>query len=241
MAKRGRKPSENKVKGYFLEEQEEAVVEYLSCESKEEKERIYNQKLRAPFDKMVESIIRRYKLYIPDETSGETFTDTISFLLTKMDKFKPNNKTKAFSYYGTICKNHLIGRIENYAKGQQKNLPYETMSAGFIDSIRYSDYNDNNARIASESITMLIERIDKMLNSPSEYKLKENEIKMGEALKNFLKNWDFVLSTDGSSKLNKNAVLFFLRDATGFDTKGIRDNMKKFKNEFYQIKKYLVS
>lgn len=241
MAKRGRKPSENKVKGYFLEEQEEAVVEYLSCESKEEKERIYNQKLRAPFDKMVESIIRRYKLYIPDESSGETFTDTISFLLTKMDKFKPNNKTKAFSYYGTICKNHLIGRIENYAKGQMKNLPYETMSAGFVDSIRYSDYNDNNARIASESIVMLIERIDKMLNSPSEYKLKENEIKMGEALKNFLENWDFVLSTDGSSKLNKNAVLFFLRDATGFDTKGIRDNMKKFKNEFYQIKKYLIS
>ena len=96
MAKRGRKPSE-KIKGYFLEEQEEAVLEYLACESKEGKEKIYNEKLRAPFDKMVESIIRRYKLYIPDETSGETFTDTISFLLTKMDKFKPGNKTKAFS------------------------------------------------------------------------------------------------------------------------------------------------
>ena len=240
MTKRGRKPSE-KIKGYFLEEQEEAVLEYLACESKEGKEKIYNEKLRAPFDKMVESIIRRYKLYIPDETSGETFTDTISFLLTKMDKFKPGNKTKAFSYYGTICKNHLIGRIETYAKGLQKNIPYESASEGFIDSIKYSDYNNTNAKIASESITMLINRIDEMLCNPSAYKLKENEIKMGQALKNFLENWDFVLSTDGSSKLNKNAVLFFLREATGFDTKGVRDNMRKFRNEFYEIKKYLIS
>lgn len=240
MAKRGRKPSE-KIKGYFLEEQEKAVLEYLSCDTKEEKERIYNQKLRAPFDKMVESIIRRYKLYIPDETSGETFTDTISFLLTKMDKFDPSSNKKAFSYYGTICKNHLIARIETYAKGIQKNIPYETASEGFVDSLRYSDYNNANAKIASESITMLINKIDEMLCNPSEYKLKENEMKMGEALKNFLENWDFVLSTDGSSKLNKNAVLFFLREATGFDTKGVRDSMRKFRNEFYQIKKYLVS
>ena len=130
LAKRGRKPSE-KIKGYFLEEQEEAVLEYLACESKEGKEKIYNEKLRAPFDKMVESIIRRYKLYIPDETSGETFTDTISFLLTKMDKFKPGNKTKAFSYYGTICKNHLIGRIETYAKGLHKIRKLQFVSSVF--------------------------------------------------------------------------------------------------------------
>lgn len=241
MAKRGRKPSPNSARGYFLDEQEQAVVDYLSCDSKEEKEKIYNQKLREPFNMMVESIIRRYKLYIPDEDSGDTFTDTISFLVTKMSKFKPGKHKKAYSYYGTICKNHLIGRLQDYSKDLQKNLPYETKSSDFIDSLRYSDYNNGNAKIASEAIELLMKRIDYMLENPSEFKLKENEMKMGKALKNFLENWDYVLSTDGSSKLNKNAVLFFLRETTDFDTKGIRENMRKFKNEFYKIKKYLIS
>ena len=91
------------------------------------------------------------------------------------------------------------------------------------------------------AVAMLIEKIDKMISDPSANGLKESEVVMGKALKNLLENWDFVLSTDGSNKLNKNAILFFLRENTNFDTKGIRDNMKKFKNEFYAIKEYLVN
>ena len=45
-------------------------------------------------------------------------------------------------------------------------------------------------------------------------------------------DWDFILTTDGSYKLNESAVLLFLKDATGMDAKGIRDNMKKFKKAF---------
>lgn len=240
MGKRGRKPNPNNSRFYFQDEQEQAVLDYLKADTKAEKDKIYNEKLRYAFNKMVESIIRRYKLYIPDETEEETFTDTISFLITKLDKFKPG-KSKAYSYYGTICKNHLIGRIQDYNKELLKNTPYDQSSSDFIDSIKYSDYNDSNSKVASEAVAMLIEKIDKMISDPSANGLKESEVVMGKALKNLLENWDFVLSTDGSNKLNKNAILFFLRENTNFDTKGVRDNMKKFKNEFYAIKEYLVN
>ena len=54
---------------------------------------------------MVESIIRRYKLYPPqDENFDETFNDTLSFLMTKIDRFNPNSGYKAYSYCGTVCK-----------------------------------------------------------------------------------------------------------------------------------------
>ena len=122
-----------------------------------------------------------------------------------------------------------------------KNTPYDQSSSDFIDSIKYSDYNDSNSKVASEAVAMLIEKIDKMISDPSANGLKESEVVMGKALKNLLENWDFVLSTDGSNKLNKNAILFFLRENTNFDTKGVRDNMKKFRNEFYAIKEYLVN
>ena len=40
--------------------------------------------------------------------------------------------------------------------------------------------------------------------------------------------------------INKNAILLFLREATGMDTKGVRDNMKKFKKEFLVIKSFVI-
>ena len=68
MAKRGRKPKENKQTGYFYKREEEAVLAYLSATTAEEKNEIYNTVLRPAFEKMAESIIRRYKLFVPNET-----------------------------------------------------------------------------------------------------------------------------------------------------------------------------
>lgn len=238
MAKRGRKPKESK-REYFGKEEEEAVLLYLSADTREEKNKIFEEHLRYPFEKMIESIIRRYKLYVPDEESGDTFNDTTSFLMTKMDKFKPGQH-KAYSYYGAICKNYLIGKIQNFAKTLERNPLYDTVSSEIANDLRYSCEPDRGAKIASESMEMLISRLGTMLNNPMKFSLKENEIKVGTALKNLLENWDYVLTTDGSNKLNKNAILFFLRESTGLDTKGVRDNMRKFKNEFYAIKDIVI-
>jgi hypothetical protein len=57
---------------------------------------------------MISSIIRRYKLYRKDMDFKEIHTDTHSFLMTKIDKFKPAKEKKAYSYFGTICKNYLM-------------------------------------------------------------------------------------------------------------------------------------
>lgn len=235
MTKRGRKTTKNSQKNYFTEEQEKAVLDYINSTDDVEKNRIYNEKLRFPFNKMVESIIRRYKLMIPDEEFEETFTDTLSFLITKIEKFKPG-KYKAYSYYGTICKNHLIGRIQEYSKNLQKNVSYSYSESTLSDSIKYSDYKDDNSEIASESFSGLIDKIGVMIEHPSDYKLKDNEIKVGKALKTLLENWDYVLSTDGSNKLNKHAILFFLRENTGLNSKAIREGLKKYKTEFHRIK-----
>ena len=89
MAKRGRKPNPNKKKEYFSEEEEMAVLMYLNSDDSSEKNRIYNDILKPAFEKMAESIIRRYKLYVPEETFEETFNDALSFIITKADKYRP--------------------------------------------------------------------------------------------------------------------------------------------------------
>lgn len=240
MAKRGRKPGTAKQKGYFYDAQEQAVLAYLGAETAAEKNEIYLEVLKPAFEKMIESIIRRYKLYIPNEEFDDTFNDTLSFLLTKADKFEPG-KFKAYSYYGTICKNYLIGRIQSYSKSLQRNPSYDSVMEEFNNNIRYSDAEDKNGEIASETVQRLIKRIGEMIDNPKENDLKENEVKLGRALKNLFENWEYVLTTNGSNKLNKNAILLFLRESTGLDTKGIRDNMKKYKKEFLIIKDFVIN
>ena len=237
MAKRGRKPSD-KPKGYFYEQQEQAVLDYLKAQTAEEKNKIYCDVLKPAFEKMVESIIRRYKLYIPNEEFDDTFNDTLSFLLTKADKFKPG-KFKAYSYYGTICKNYLIGRIESQATALQRSPSYDPVMEKFDNNIRFSEPQSDG--VANETVKRLVAEIKEMVSDPSKYDLKENEIKLGNALVTLFENWEYVLTTEGSNKLNKNAVLLFLRERTGLDTKGIRDNMRKFKKLFLIIKDAVIS
>jgi hypothetical protein len=87
MAKRGRKPSERK--GYFYEKEENAIIQYINEEDIIEKNKLFNDIIYPALTKMIESIIRRYKLFVPDEDFDQNFNDTISYLLTKISLFKP--------------------------------------------------------------------------------------------------------------------------------------------------------
>ena len=137
MAKRGRKPKSER-KGYFYEEQEEAVKKYLEAQDEEEKNAVFNEVLKPAFTKMIESIIRRYKLYVPEEEFEETFNDTLSFLSSKMNNFDPTKHHKAYSYYGTICKNYLIYKINQFKKKIERNEQYDDVYEKYQNNINYS-------------------------------------------------------------------------------------------------------
>ena len=124
--KRGRKAVQT---NYFDVREEDAVKAFLLAESFEEKNKIYNEYLRGPLDKMISSIIRRYKLYRKDMDFREIHTDTHSFLMTKVDKFKPSKNKKAYSYFGTICKNYLMGQIIKDQKETNRKVSYEDISS----------------------------------------------------------------------------------------------------------------
>lgn len=232
----GRKKNDTtKRKGYFYEEEEQAVLDYLNETDPIARDILFAEKLWVPITKMVESIIRRYKLFVPEESYEDTFYDTISFLITKLDKFEPG-KYKAYSYYGTICKNYLIGKIQNFNKTQERNPLFSNVSGGLNKLEFSSSLEIFDTSIAAESIEKIIIKLKCMIEEKDEIPLKDNEVKLGSALITLFENWDYILSTDGSPKLNKSAILLFLKDSTGLDAKGIRDNIKKFKKEFKIIK-----
>ncbi len=239
--KRGRKPNPNK-KIYFGEEEEKAFVEYVTTTDKRIKDRIFAQKLYFPFTKMIESIIRRYNLFTPDEDFEETFFDTMSFLITKINNFDPQKKYKAYSYCGTICKNYLILKRTQYSKRVQKQISYDLIYPNSENDNR-SDVNQEKQILEfnTELINTTISQLQEMLLSENAHLLNENETKIGNALLEMLLNWEEIFRYLGSRKFNKSCVLQFIRDYTDLPTKDIREGMKKYKKLYLFTKEKLIN
>jgi hypothetical protein len=238
MAKRGRK----KRKGYFYEEQEEAVKNYINASTKEEKDKIFTTWLKPAFTKMIESIIRRYNLYLPDEEFNDTFNDTMSFLMTKIEKFNPDMNFKAYSYCGTICKNYLIYKINKFKKNQEKNERYDVMQRDLKNDINLS-YNDHiyGDSLLSELIRKTCDEIDRIIKHRDKYNLSNDEIRVGRALIELMENWEDLFAQMGSNKFNKSSILLFLKETTFLNTKQIRDSMRKYKDAYYILKKSMIN
>lgn len=244
--KRGRKPNPNKKNYYFCAEQEKAVADYISSDDEVEKNKIYNEILKPAFTKMVESIIRRYNLYPPDEEFQQTFDDTISFLMTKLSCFDPDSGYKAYSYCGTICKNYLIYKINQFVKNQKRNISYdnpvETLHDSLSDNVRYSYNSDDSKRLFIEELTgNTVENIKKILKDKEKFKISENEEKVGKALVNLMTNWDELFAQMGSNKFNKSSILLYLKETTMLNTKEIRDAMRIYKKKYYDIKWSIIN
>ena len=297
MAKRGRKPKERK--GYFYEEEENAIVKYINEEDINEKNKIFNTVLYPALTKMIESIIRRYKLFVPDEEFDQNFSDTISYLLTKINHFRPviniyeeienpsedikvsattvwrddfhvraedddpkyinvrdtndddyfnpievsnyykkvEKHYKAYSYCGTVCKNYLMYKCSQYSKKRMRNTPYDDVFEEISNSERYSTDGENYSLVAERLVKSVSNEIESMIENREQFELSEEEIIVGKALINLLRNWEEVLPSDGSNKLQKSSVLYFLREETMMTTKEVRDNMKKYKSAFNALKK----
>ncbi len=229
--KRGRKRTSNL---YFGPEQEEAVVKFLTSESYSERNKIYNEFLRYPINKMVESIIRRYKLYRKEYDYEDVHADTLSFLVTKMHNFKPDKNKKAYSYFGTICKHYLLGQLIKDDKKMKTDLSYEDVykTVETMDDQIYS-IDDHKIRL-DDFIKEISESIKVELNQS---KLSETELKVGDALIKILDNWETIFEQVGSgNKYNKNLILSYIREITDLTTKDIRVGMRKFKKMYLLIK-----
>lgn len=239
MTIRGRK---RKNELYFGPEEEEAVVKFLESEDEIERNLIFNEWLKSPLDKMIESIIRRYQLYRKGETFEELHSDTVSFLMTKVHKFETSRKKKAYSYFGTIAKNYILGLLIKDEKYIKQTSSYEDISSEIENNEELSYNIDSDKFSMDEFIVKLVNSIKTELSDGNQSigkKLNENERKVGYALIEILENWETIFQTmEGGSKYNKNSVLETMRDYTNLSTKDIRLSMKRYKILYKYLKQF---
>ena len=109
-------------KNYFTKDTEQAIVRYNNEPNPEIRSKIYRDKIHYAFFKLTENIIHTFKFYYTEVDQIEHLQhEVITFLLSKIHLFNPDNGAKAYSYFGTITKNWLIVyNTKNYKKRVQK-------------------------------------------------------------------------------------------------------------------------
>ena len=212
-------PRKRTQKIYFGEEQEQAVVRYLQSDSENEKNKIFNEYLKEPLNIMVESIIRRYKLYRKDLEFEDIHSDTMSFLITKINKFDHTKNHKAYSYFGTICKNYLMGSIQKDTKETNRTISYEDVSAELEESSEHSYVMDESEIDYRDVIIKFINDLETFIENEE---MTENEQKLGYALIEIFSSFDKIFQIGNGNKFNKNLILLSLREMTSLSTKEIR-------------------
>lgn len=217
---------------YFGEEQEKAVVNYLESNDETERNKIFNEYLREPLVIMVESIIRRYKLYRKDLEFEEIHNDTMSFLITKISKFDHTKNHKAYSYFGTICKNYLMGAIQKDTKEQNRSVSYEDISSDIEGRSDLSYTIDSYELDYRDVIVKLTIELETFIDTED---LTENEQKLGYALLEIFSNFDKIFQVGDGNKFNKNLILLSLREMTSLSTKEIRISLKKYRKLYNGI------
>lgn len=235
---------------YFAEREEQAVLDYINSTSKEEKNRIYNQILIEPFRKMIQSILRRYPIHIGNYDIDVVEANALTHLIEHMVKYNPDkptksgNKAKAFSYCQTIIRNYYKDWSKKSYTEKKTNLSYDDYIEEINENLEYSyEIELETTHQYEHLINTVVSEIEVKINGDST--MKKNEIIVGDAIINVLKNWHVLFMEETpegkynkrvTNKFAKNKILLFLKEQTGLSTKEIRIAIKPFK-EIYFVQK----
>jgi len=234
-------------KNYFDEREEAAFLKYISSDSEEEKNKIYNEVLIEPFKIMSQSILRKYPIHHGRYTLEEIEQSAMQHLIINCYKFNPEaptksgKKTKAYSYCQTIIRNYYRDHSTKTYKDKMVTLSYDEYAEDINESIRYSyelNFDDRNQyeRLIDDVVILMEEKIE------TDKTLKKNEILVGHAIIDILRNWHILFIEDTpegkynkrvTNKFQKNKILFFLKEQTNLNTKEIRLAIKPYSDIYF--------
>jgi hypothetical protein len=157
--------------------------------------------------------------------------------MTKIDKFKPAKEKKAYSYFGTICKNYLMGQIMKDQKETNRKISYEDISSDLQHSPDMIYHIDDDSLTTEEKIKKFLIKLKSSMGDKS---ITEQETRLGHALYEIFENYNDIFLDTNNNKFNKNLILFELREMTNLSTKEIRTSIKKYKKLYFQLVQELL-
>ena len=220
MEQKGRRRKRRK-NNYFTKVHENAIIEYAKTDDRSVRSELYISYIGPAFNELVDKIVYTYKFnnlpnidYLKD--------DCKLWLITILDKYDVERKSKAFSYFSVITKNWFIHKVKQNSKKLKRELQYENLNNETeLEQFTVENTYEYN-REQYEFWQHLFQEFAKWEN----LKLKETERKVLEAIK-ILFN-----STDEIEIFNKKAIYLYMREITGLNTKQIVSNLNRLRKRY---------
>jgi len=231
--KNKQQPKKKKKKPYFGKDAHQAVVDYQNAETREEKNEIYNEKIKPSFEKLAENLIFIHGFAASDYSLVEILkNDCVSFLYETLEKFDPTRKTKAFSYFNVVAKNWLIIQSKKRIKNRNRHVSMSNMST----LSRADKSSIENYQIIPSQETLMImkqnrEMLDVLLVKIKNRLSNQNEIACVNAIITLfakIEELDF---------LNKRAVFVYMRELSNLTPKQLSVAMSNIRKHYKEIVK----
>ena len=218
----GRKKSNT---NYFTQDTENAIVAYNNSKDTAFRQKIFTEEIYYPFYKLVENIIHTFRFYYTDVDDLEDLKHEVISLLVeeKIHMFDPTRGAKAYSYFGTIVKRHLINYNNKNYKRLKSLAPVEDFNGTYELEVNYVH---PNALTLRQIVDIYVERTYDKLEALFP---KESDRKVADAvLTLFEKRYDLDI-------FKKKALYIYIREMTGTETPYLTKVINVLKEEFYTL------
>jgi len=220
--KRGRKRTK---KQYFTPDTDAAIAEYLASSNQDERDNIFAKRIHYPFYKLAENLIHTFKFYYTEVDDLEDLKhEVICFLLEKLDYFKPEKGTKAFSYFSIVGKNYLI--LYNNNNYKKKKAKVDVLKADEDDGVLHQLGRDGRKQEIKDFIDYFTEYIDKHMFTMFK---KDKDRKVCDAINVLFKR------RENLEIFNKKALYIYIREMTGVETPVITKVTKVLKKLYKEL------
>ena len=204
---------------YFNIGTEKAIIRYNNTDDARLKNKIYNEHISYPFDKLAENIIHTFKFYYFDVPSEQVKHEVVSFLVMNMHKFQ-EGKGKAFSYFSIVAKNYLILHNNKNYKNYKIHDKMDVLDYG--NNIRAKQELKKVASFNREYVDQMLEYWNENLTNIFR---RQKDILVADAVLEMFRRRENI------ENFNKKALYILIREMTGSKTQHITrivNVMKKY-------------
>jgi len=225
---------------YWNEFTEAAISEYLKSETQEQRDDIYNTKLKFSFEKLVENIFNTFKFSYFEVGPDDIMKECVGHLFQQLPKFNPDRGSKSYSYFSIVAKNWLIA-LNNF------NYKHNNIHESIDEQTNEKTNSDDNSHHNNTVI--------KQLTCEDKYEKNEATNEFFDGMISFYENNMNVIfkkkyeqdianavielfrrrqSLDMDS--NKKALYLYIREISNCNTQKITKIINKMRKYYFEIK-----
>jgi hypothetical protein len=225
---RGKKKSSDKM--YFTKDTEQSIVLFNNTESKEIRDKIYEEEIKYPFEKLVENIFNTFKFSYFETGPQDVQKETVSHLVANIHKFDVS-KGKAFAYFSIVAKHYLIFLNNSNYKRFNQSVEIGEEREEHTVQLQAEDKYYKAAEI-SEFMRLMIDyweiNIGKIFS-------KQRDLNIANAVIELFRNSDRI------EAFNKKALYLYIREISNCKTQQITKIINKMKVCYVNIAKSYVN